>query len=242
MDDNIFTILNIKNQVREKINENAFFNTNKKLHPSYLPSIPSLKPILPKTTIPKFPVKNTNKIAIPSPGSKAIPNKISIPSPKVQIPIPKTNKIPIPNKTPIKSSKQKNLQTISVTNLKPNIPRIDSYPNEKRMNVTDEKIIFPEAKTMIDSPKIRPMIIYEDEKEAPKILSVDDIYRKFIKDSIDLNKLQLSKTRVLANNKTYNLEEIKDIAKDLGISTANHKKAEIVDKIIEKALKLGFNV
>jgi hypothetical protein len=87
--------------------------------------------------------------------------------------------------------------------------------------------------------------VRSSETNVPIIPNIDDKYRKILSGNdprfADFTFKKLRKTRHGKNNEMYDLPYVKELAKSLDISTRDNKP-DIIDRILDKARSLGFNV
>ena len=210
-----------------------------------LPIVPKkeiILPISPKKEI-IFPSSTKKNIILPSSPKKEIILPIS---PKSKILIPNNMILPI-NQTKIIISSKKSideeilsygLKIINVTNLRPNIPKINELYIKPIKNVVKfDTVELPELTTILKFEKSRPIVFYKEDTNIPKIADIDDEHRRILL-NIDFNKLSYS--RHGPNNEVYDLPYVKDLAKKLKISLKGNKD-KIIDRIIEKAISLGID-
>ena len=208
-----------------------------------LPEPTKSKVLLPGSSKSKVLLPGSSKSNIILPGSPKsniiLPNKNSLSKSNIILPRTPRTDIILP-KTPIGDIVSPRLKTVSVTNLEPNIPKIDDFNGKliKKGIIQSNKIELPQLSTIVRSEKSRPIVTYKEDSNIPKIPDVDDEHRKILL-GIDFSKLNYS--RHGPNNEVYDLPDVKDLAKILKLSSKDNKD-DIIDRIRERAIILGFNI
>jgi len=186
------------------------------------------------------------KVLLPVPTKLNISSKkeIILPKTKKEIILPKAKKeIILPKAPTILTETEIKSESKIITNLKPNIPNIDQTNNfitNKKILLQSDKIELPKLDTIIKPEKSRPIVSYKEDNNIPIIPDIEDEHRRILSEK-DFDFKKLSKNRHGPNNEVYDLPYVKKLAKRLGRSTEGNKP-EIIDKIIEYAIYLGFDV
>ena len=228
----------------KKLNENNLIPLEPIKSNIMLPKSPKSNVTLPKSPKSNIILPKSPKSSIILPESPK--RNIMLPrSPKSNIMLPRSSRsnVSLPESPRNNISK---LQTITVTDLKPNIPKIENVNNkiykdlgsQLEIKRTFDKIELPQLATIIDSKKLRPVIAKTQNSNIPEVPDMDDEHRKILLNT-DFNKL--SKTRHGKNNETYDLPTTKELAKRIKVSSKGNKD-EIIERIQERALQLGINI
>ena len=200
-----------------------------------LPGSPKSSIPLPKSvTPPRSPKsiilpRSSKSIILPESPRIIIPfPKGDIILPKNNIILPKTNHLPVEEVSPLLSK----LKTITVTDLRPNIPKIDNFNtlgNYKNSQTQykdlgtqgiPNKIELPKLTTVLNSEKSRPVIVNTQNSNIPETPDMDDEHRKIL---LNIDSSKLSKNRRGKNNETYDLPFTKELARSIGVSPKGNK-------------------